>query len=107
MLYVKLSVTGNEPEYVMDYRRANEDFPHQSTLDQVFDESQFEAYRALGEHVAGDLLRDELLSLRHHTQAEDVDGRTLTARSWFQRVASNLLEHPVDPEKVSPVGRQY
>jgi len=88
-----LSVTGNEDAYVLDYRRANEDFPHESTLDQVFDESQFEAYRALGEHVAGDLLRDELLTRRGHSPVADADGRTLTVRSWFQRMADNLFEH--------------
>jgi hypothetical protein len=28
-------------------------FPHESTGDQSFDESQFESYRALGLHIAG------------------------------------------------------
>jgi hypothetical protein len=93
LLYIKLSVTGNEDAYVLDYRRANESFPHESTLDQVFEESQFEAYRALGEHVAGDLLRDELLTRRNHTPVPDADGRTLTVRSWFQHMADNLFEH--------------
>jgi hypothetical protein len=49
MLYVKLAVTGTEPAHVLDYRREHPEFPHQSTSDQIFDEAQFESYRALGE----------------------------------------------------------
>jgi hypothetical protein len=30
------------------------DFPHHSTGDQFFDEEQFEAYRALGYHMASE-----------------------------------------------------
>ena len=29
----------------------HDDFPHQSTADQFFEESQFESYRALGEQI--------------------------------------------------------
>lgn len=75
LIYVKLSVTGNEPQYVLDYRRRFPDFPHQSTLqDQVFDEDQFEAYRRLGEHVGEDLFADELLDeLRYVDAGEAAD----------------------------------
>ncbi|WP_188151270.1 patatin-like phospholipase family protein [Teredinibacter waterburyi] len=52
LLYLKLSVTGTEPEYLHYYRAQNPTFPHQSTADQYFDETQFEVYRALGSHVA-------------------------------------------------------
>jgi len=57
LIYLKLSLTGNEPEYIFDYKSRQMEFPHQSTLDQFFDEEQFEAYRALGYHVAADVLR--------------------------------------------------
>jgi len=33
---------------VLAYARQHASFPHQSTVDQFFDESQFESYRALG-----------------------------------------------------------
>lgn len=52
LLYLKSSLTGDEHEMVKQYRAANADFPHESTADQVFDEAQFEAYRALGFHIA-------------------------------------------------------
>lgn len=52
LLYLKTSLTGEEPGDVKRYAAENPDFPHQPTSDQWFDESQFESYRALGEHVA-------------------------------------------------------
>lgn len=51
LLYLKTSITGNEPADVEEYRRENPEFPQQSTLDQFFSESQFESYRRLGLHV--------------------------------------------------------
>lgn len=48
MLYIKLAMTGAEPPYVREYRREHPDFPHQTTGDQLFDEAQFDSYRALG-----------------------------------------------------------
>lgn len=41
------------PAHVINYKNENSDFPHQTTADQFFDDAQFEAYRALGEHIAG------------------------------------------------------
>ena len=57
LIYVKLSVVGNEPEYVRAYRSRHPEFPHQSTSDQFFSEDQFEAYRALGEHICKSFMR--------------------------------------------------
>ena len=51
LVYLKSSVTGDEPTDVLEYRHRFKEFPHQSTSDQFFDESQFESYRALGLHV--------------------------------------------------------
>jgi hypothetical protein len=51
LLYIKASFTGDENDYVVDYKRRNPDFPHESTLDQLFTEEQFEVYRDLGFHA--------------------------------------------------------
>jgi len=51
LLYLKSSLTGNEPADVIEYQSRNSDFPHQSTGDQFFSESQFESYRRLGLHI--------------------------------------------------------
>jgi hypothetical protein len=56
LLYLKTSLTGDEPTDVLRYAALNIDFPHQSTGDQWFDESQFESYRALGAHVVEEVI---------------------------------------------------
>ena len=50
LLYLKPCLRGHgaEPVDVLQYKAANPSFPHQSTLNQWFDESQFESYRKLG-----------------------------------------------------------
>jgi len=48
LLYVKSSLTEKDPADVLAYKRTHGAFPHQSTADQWFDESQFESYRMLG-----------------------------------------------------------
>lgn len=52
LLVIKLALTGNESELLMQFQQLNPTFPHQSTAQQLFSEEQFEAYRALGEHAA-------------------------------------------------------
>jgi hypothetical protein len=41
---------------VRNYANANPDFPHQTTGDQFFSESQFESYRSLGFEIMDDIL---------------------------------------------------
>lgn len=52
LIYLKptLCRDAREPVDVRTYAAVNPRFPHQTTVDQFFDESQFEAYRQLGEH---------------------------------------------------------
>ena len=52
LVYVKASLTGDEDDYVLDYKRRHPDFPHETTSDQFFGEEQLEAYRSLGFHAA-------------------------------------------------------
>jgi hypothetical protein len=58
LLYIKPSLTGNEPADVSQYAAACGDFPHETTGDQWFSESQFESYRKLGQHIGWTVLRD-------------------------------------------------
>jgi hypothetical protein len=55
LLYVKSSITGDENDYIVDYKRRFPNYPHESTADQLFSEEQFEAYRALGFHAVNEL----------------------------------------------------
>jgi hypothetical protein len=65
ILYIKSSLTGvqtykvsgkdvdlpNEPVDIINYKLTHQTFPHDTTANQWFTESQFESYRRLGYHV--------------------------------------------------------
>lgn len=55
LLYIKPTLTGQEPVDVLQYQSEHLNFPHQSTADQFFDEAQWESYRRLGEVTATEL----------------------------------------------------
>jgi len=82
LLLLKSSITGNEPELIKTYRANHHDFPYQTTLDQSFDEGQFEAYRQLGAHVVDGLFAPSVLG-----QGPEI----VDVSSWFERLAANLL----------------
>jgi hypothetical protein len=85
LLYLKLSLTGNEGEFLRRYRLDEPAFPHHSTADQFFTEVQFEAYRSLGEHVGEKLfLRAIVGSL--------ADSNSVELEKWFQELGKSLLE---------------
>ena len=57
LLYIKATVCGDEPVDILNYRSEHPAFPHQSTANQWFDESQFECYRRLGLEAVRTVLR--------------------------------------------------
>jgi hypothetical protein len=48
ILYIKPAICDNEPYDVVSYAKDSATFPHETTADQWFSESQFESYRVLG-----------------------------------------------------------
>ena len=52
ILYFKSSLVGDEPPDLLTYKLKYPVFPQDSTANQWFTETQFEAYRRLGHHVA-------------------------------------------------------
>jgi hypothetical protein len=80
LLYVKATLSGDEPVDVRNFALSDPAFPHDSTSNQFFDEDRFESYRALGYHslmsLAGDL--------------EDAD-------AWDLCAAVERASGPVDP----------
>ena len=83
MLYLKLSLTGNEAELLQGYRKLHPDFPHQPTADQFYDEEQFEAYRQLGVHIAEGAFSPALLTS---------NTAPATIAEWFRQLAESMLE---------------
>jgi predicted acylesterase/phospholipase RssA len=59
IIYIKSSITGDESDYIRFYRQKFQSFPHETTLDQMFSEEQFEVYRALGFHATFKLFNRE------------------------------------------------
>jgi hypothetical protein len=51
LLYFKPVIGGDEPADVANYATAHPEFPHETTADQFFSESQLESYRMLGSYT--------------------------------------------------------
>ena len=59
LVYIKISMTGDEPPDLQNYAQSETNFPYQPTdLRQSFDEQQFECYRCLGDHIASEVFED-------------------------------------------------
>jgi hypothetical protein len=68
LLYIKPGYHGTEAADIQSYAMTNIDFPHQSTSDQWFSESQFESYRALGYEIMRELIRETKADLDSNLQ---------------------------------------
>ncbi|HEY6350372.1 MAG TPA: patatin-like phospholipase family protein [Candidatus Angelobacter sp.] len=79
LIYIKPAVLGNEPPDVTGYKAANDDFPHQSTGDQWFDESQTESYRMLGLCSISDVLKT-------WNSSRGFEGLLEDARTYLDRI---------------------
>jgi hypothetical protein len=78
LLYIKPGYQGIEPASVRSYAATNPAFPHEPTSDQLFGESQFEAYRALGEYIVDALDGGSNKSYARIEDFIDAAGRRLT-----------------------------
>src|SRR6266576_1618641 len=58
LIYIKPACYGNKPRDIFEYFKRSATFPHESTADQFFSESQFESYRMLGAHTMEKLCTD-------------------------------------------------
>src|SRR5262249_54548496 len=82
LVYLKPAMHGDEPTDVLNYRATHDSFPHESTSDQWFSESQFESYRRLGLHIAA-----KALSLPQHCGS---DFQKLAADDDVQKLMEEL-----------------
>jgi hypothetical protein len=81
IIYIKPVCYGDEPRDIYEYFKRSQTFPHESTADQFFSESQFESYRMLGAYTMEKLCIDgvsdfrsftaEILKMHLQTQAPD------------------------------------
>lgn len=66
IVWIKNSVTGDESGDLKNHRAMHPKFPYDSTVDQFFDESQFESYRELGLHSIQTLLTKARPAIETH-----------------------------------------
>jgi hypothetical protein len=85
LIYVKAGIydSAQLPRDVYNYSQESQDFPHESTGDQFFSESQFESYRTLGRHAVNEICAnytDARLSIKD-------DARRVPIGKQFESVA--------------------
>ncbi|MDA1301518.1 MAG: patatin-like phospholipase family protein [Proteobacteria bacterium] len=68
LVLVKATLTADLPADLYGYKDTNPTYPNQTTLDQFFDETQFESYRELGYQLTKQLTHNEVFE-RWWTQA--------------------------------------
>ncbi len=90
LIYLKPSLTGDEPLDVFNYKETSPQFPHESTSDQWFSESQFESYRMLGLHIVNAICQDWEHARQHFA--------TSSPFALFLRQTFKYLEIPFPPE---------
>lgn len=83
LLYIKASLTGDEPEDLLEYSAAHAKFPHESTADQWFAESQFESYRKLGYHAADSALTPARIFSTQHDEKNIADVFDTLKKFWY------------------------
>ena len=95
LLYFKPALTGDEPADVRQYKTRNVAFPNETTVDQFYDEAQWEAYRRLGQHAARAAL-DFISDLDASAGDRTVDEIFVRARlKWYPtppEIPANSLE---------------
>jgi hypothetical protein len=95
LVYLKSSLTGDEPSDVLQFHAQHPQFPHHPTTDQFFNETKFESYRALGYHVAQKVFRKAV---------EEIDRpgeqplRTL-ARELFKKLGERWYPPPASADE--------
>ena len=86
LIYIKPACYGDEPRDIYEYFKSNKTFPHESTKDQFFSESQFESYRMLGLHTMEKLCADWSGDFRAFVRKILSDHLDEAAPIWLEQV---------------------
>lgn len=85
IIYFKASLTGDESTDIKNFQTLHPTFPHETTANQWFTESQFESYRELGYHAV-------MTSMNSHATA----GTPAQAMTWTPADASEAAIQPAE-----------
>ncbi|HEY4165943.1 MAG TPA: hypothetical protein VGM96_04180, partial [Reyranella sp.] len=88
VLYIKPGFHGNgtEPPDVSAYALANLTFPHETTADQFFSESQFESYRSLGKFIVDTILGEP-------ASQPDKSAPTVALQPYWKRLSEYIAQY--------------
>jgi hypothetical protein len=86
LIYIKPACYGDEPRDVYEYFKTNKNFPHESTKDQFFSESQFESYRMLGVHTMEKICADCTGDFRDFVRRILKDHLGTPAPPWLEKL---------------------
>ena len=84
-VFIRSSMTGDESPDLKNYAANNPLFPHQSTIDQFFDEDQFESYRALGFHIGQNVFSQAAAEVLRLRPSNNADGEQAEYTRRFNR----------------------
>jgi hypothetical protein len=93
VLYIKPAYHGTEGAGIVSYATAHPTFPHETTTDQWFTESQFESYRSLGLEITNSILRNEVPVRAELSLRQLLNGLPPTTRA-------------IAPERMPAIGQQ-
>jgi hypothetical protein len=88
VLYIKPGFhdNGTEPPDVAAYALANPSFPHETTADQFFSESQLESYRSLGKFIVDTILGAP-------TDDKDLSAPTEALRPYWKNLSTYINQY--------------
>ncbi len=88
LIYIKSTMDGSEPADIQSFKRRNPQFPHQSTIDQFFSESQFESYRKLGYTIADAFLTRDQTEFKagHPMRRPALPRKSLDVQRYFEYI---------------------
>jgi hypothetical protein len=101
IVYMKSSLVGDEPPDLLTYKLAHDVFPQDSTANQWFTETQFEAYRRLGHHVTMTAVQPALSPQKTKFDVRDTNAED-AIEELFQRMYA--IWYPRTPEMEKHLG---
>jgi hypothetical protein len=105
-IYIKPTIYMNEPKDVYNYARQQKAFPHETTGDQWFSESQFESYRVLGGHTIDRICGGDAEPSSDEERAKLDSWTAPTIADFFSRAKKYATTAPDAPKAPWPEDRR-
>lgn len=84
VVYGQMSLTGDEPLDLQQFRQVNPNFPDEPTTNQSYDETQVESFRQLGYHVADKICQRAPLCARQPSAGAELPSAVETWMDWLR-----------------------